>query len=55
MPCPECGAENVVIIGTKQQIPEPCKARDKDVILISVTLVSINLCVISRISSSGIP
>jgi ribosomal protein S27E len=34
IPCPECGAENVVIIGTKLQIPGRCKVCGRDVIFL---------------------
>ena len=32
---PECGAENVVIVGKLQQIPGRCKACGKDVVFVS--------------------
>jgi hypothetical protein len=32
--CPECGAENVVIVDTLQQIPGRCKACGMDVVFV---------------------
>jgi hypothetical protein len=34
LPCPECGAENVVIVDTLQQIEGRCKECGKDVVFV---------------------
>jgi hypothetical protein len=34
LPCPSCGALNVVIVGNNQQIPSRCRACGKDVVFL---------------------